>query len=135
MKQLLATIALVSLAAAAGPAQATPSAPLDGRWTSPKRNLIIKVAQCGSAYCGTVVWASPFALEEARKGGTHNLVGKQLISNVRPDGKGGYKGRAFVPRQNIHATAHIRHAGSDAMIVKGCALRVICKSQRWTRVS
>ena len=134
MKQILASIALISIAAVAGPAQASKNEALEGRWTSPKRNLVINVDQCGPAYCGTVVWASPFAKEEARKGGTPNLIGKQLISGVRPDGKGGYKGRAFLPRQNIHATATIRHAGANAMIVKGCALRVICKSQRWTRI-
>jgi uncharacterized protein (DUF2147 family) len=134
MKQILASIALVSLATAAGPAQASKTPQLEGRWTSPKRNLIIEVDQCGSAYCGTVVWASAYAKEQARKSGTPNLIGKQLISGVKPDGKGGYKGRAFVPKQNIHATATIRHAGTNAMIVKGCALRVICKSQRWTRI-
>lgn len=132
MKQVLASIALF-LAAAAAPA-ATAATPLEGRWTSPKRNLIINVAPCGSAYCGTVVWASASAKEQALKGGTSSLLGKQLISGVRPDGKGGYKGSAFVPKHNIRSSAAIRQAGPNAMIVKGCALSVICKSQRWTRV-
>ncbi len=132
MKQLLASIALLSLVA--GPAQASKADAFDGRWISPKRNLIINVAPCGPAHCGTVVWASSYAKDQARKSGTPNLIGKQLISGVRPDGKGGYKGRAFLPKQNIHATASIHQAGPDAMIVKGCAMRVICKSQRWTRV-
>ena len=135
MKQILASLILVSLASAAAPAQAAKTDPLEGRWTSPKRNLIIKVAKCGLAYCGTVVWASAVFKEQVRKSGTPNLIGKQLISGVTPDGKGGYKGRAFVPRQNIYATATVQHAGPNAMIVKGCALRVICKSQRWTRIA
>jgi uncharacterized protein (DUF2147 family) len=135
MKQILTAVALLSLATAAHPAQASNPGSLEGRWTSPKRNLIINVAQCGAAHCGTVVWASPLAKEQARKSGTPNLVGKQLITGVRPDGQGGYKGRAFVPKQNIHATATIQHAGPNAMVVKGCALGVICKSQRWTRLN
>ncbi len=134
MEHVFVSVALLSLAAVAGPAQASKASAFDGRWTSPKRNLIINIAPCGSAHCGTVVWASAFAEAEARKGGTPSLVGRQLISGVRPDGKGGYKGRAFLPKQNIHATATIRQAGPNAMIVKGCAMRVICKSQRWTRV-
>ncbi len=134
MKHILASIALASMTAAAAPAGAVKAPHLEGRWTSPKRNLIINVDRCGSAYCGTVVWASPVFKEQARKSGTPNLVGKQLISGVTPDGRGGYKGRAFVPKQNIYAAATIQHAGPNAMIVKGCALRVICKSQRWTRI-
>lgn len=135
MKHILASVVLASLALAAGPAQASKAEALEGRWTSPKRNLIINVARCGPAYCGTVVWASAVFKEQARKTGTPNLIGKQLISGVKPDGKGGYKGRAFVPRQNIYAAATVHHAGPNAMIVTGCALRVICKSQRWTRVT
>ena len=58
-----------------------------------------------------------------------------LVSVVRPDGKGGFKGRAFVPKHNIRAGATIRWAGSDTMLVKGCVIGIICKEQRWTRVS
>ncbi len=134
MKQISVSIALLLMAGAAGPAQASNAAEIEGRWTSPKKNLIIKVAQCGPAYCGTIVWASSFAKEQARKSGTGNLIGKHLISGVRSDGKGGYKGRAFVPKQNIHANATINHAGPNAMLVKGCALVVVCKEQRWTRI-
>jgi uncharacterized protein (DUF2147 family) len=35
----------------------------------------------------------------------------------------------------VRTTASVRHAGNDALIVKGCTLGgLICKSERWTRV-
>jgi uncharacterized protein (DUF2147 family) len=112
------------------------SAPVEGRWTNPKRSVIIEVARCGQAYCGTVVWASPKAKANARKSGTENLIGKRLVSGARPVGNGVYKGRAFVPKRNIHSSATIRQTGPNTMVVEGCALAgLICKEQRWTRVS
>jgi uncharacterized protein (DUF2147 family) len=135
MTQVLSKLALLTLATLAVPAAASAGAPFEGRWANPKRSVIIEVAPCGPAYCGTVVWASAKAKENAREGGTRNLIGTRLIEGIRPDGNGGFKGRGFVPKQNIHASATIRKAGPDVMVVKGCALGVICKEQRWTKVN
>lgn len=133
MKQFLASLAALLLAGLSGPAGA--SIPVEGRWANPKKSVIIEVAPCGQAYCGTVVWASEKAKANARRGGTKNLIGTRLITGARPTGKGTYKGRGFVPKQNITASATIRVAGPNTMIVKGCALGIICKEQRWTRVN
>lgn len=132
MKQFFASIAALALVATAAPA--TAAAQVEGRWANPKRSVIIEVAPCSSGYCGTVVWATEKAKANARKGGTQNLIGTQLISGVKPAGNGTYKGRGFVPKQNIRAPATIRVAGPDTMVVKGCALGIFCKEQRWTRV-
>ena len=134
MKQLLAIFAMLFLGLAAAPAWA--SAAVEGRWTNPKRSVVIEVARCGEAYCGTVVWATAKAKANARKGGTENLVGTRLVTGARPVGNGVYKGRGFVPKQNIHSSATIRQIGPNTMTVKGCALAgLICKEQRWTRVT
>ena len=97
--------------------------------------MIITVDRCGNAYCGKVVWASDKAKTNARKGGTPNLVGTQILSDARPVGNGVYKGRAFVPKRKIRAAATIRQTGPNTMVVEGCALGgLLCKEQRWTRV-
>jgi uncharacterized protein (DUF2147 family) len=132
MKRIL--IALASLTALAAPAFASAQS-VEGRWANPKRSVIIEVDRCGSAFCGTVVKASPKAKANAREAGTEYLVGTQILSDVRPDGKGGYRGRAFVPKHNVRAAATIRWAGPNTMLVKGCVIGIICKEQRWTRVS
>ena len=134
MKQALTGIALLTLTALAAPAAAA-QAPFEGRWTNPKKSVIIEVAPCGSAHCGTVVWASPKTKANARKGGTEQLVGTHLITGIRRTNDGTYKGRGFVPKRNITAPATIRQTGPNTMIVKGCVLGFICKEQRWTRVS
>jgi uncharacterized protein (DUF2147 family) len=130
MKRLFMSVALFSLASAAN------AVPIEGRWQNPKDSVIIDVAPCGvGTWCGKVSWASAKAKADARKGGTERLVGMHLLTGLKPDGEGGWRGRAFLPRRNIHANAMIRTAGAGAMVVKGCLIGgLICKEQRWTRV-
>src|SRR5215218_2219291 len=130
MKRILIGIALISCATAVA------AASIEGRWTNPKRNVIIHLTPCGGAFCGKVAWANEKAKATARKGGTQNLVGAQLMSGFRPDGSGAYKGRAFDPKRGIHGTAIIRPVGENGLEVRGCAfMGVLCRTQRWTRAS
>jgi uncharacterized protein (DUF2147 family) len=136
MKQILAKIAFV-LAAAAVPVTASARAAIEGHWMNPKGSVIVRVAPCGNAYCGTVVKASDKAQASARRGGTPRLIGTRILSNVRPTGDGTFKGQAFDPKRNIRAPATIRALGPNAIEVRGCAIAgmLLCKEQRWTRVS
>ena len=133
MKQIFTLLALLLASLISAPALAQAS--VEGRWTNPKRSIVIEVARCGNAWCGTVVAASAKAKANARKGGTPNLVGTRILSGARPVGKGVYKGRGFVPKRNIYAPATIRQRGPNVMEVEGCALGgLLCKEQRWTRI-
>ena len=134
MKHYFTLFAL--LAASLLPAPALAQASVEGRWTNPKRSVVIEVARCGPAWCGTVVEASAKAQANARRGGTQNLIGTRILSGARPVGNGVFKGKGFVPKRNIYAPATIRQRGPNVMEVKGCALAgLLCKEQRWTRVT
>jgi uncharacterized protein (DUF2147 family) len=128
MKQILTKLALALLAASA-PAMASSQA-LEGRWANPKRSVIVNVTRCGDAYCGTVSWATARNREKGTTPGT------RVLTDLRPAGDGIYKGRAFEPKRDMNGSATVQQLGPDVMIVKGCAvLGLICKEQRWTRVS
>ena len=127
MKRLILSIAaaVVAFSPTAASAQA-----LEGRWTNPKRNVIVQVARCGDAYCGTVSWASAKNREKGTEPGT------RVLSNLRSQGAGVYKGKAYEPKRNITGSATVRQVSPDVMVVKGCAIiGLLCKEQRWTRVS
>lgn len=127
MKKLILSIAaaVVALSPTAASAQA-----LEGKWTNPKRNVIVHVARCGDAYCGTVSWASAKNREKGTEPGT------RVLSNLRSQGDGVYKGKAYEPKRNITGSATVRQVSPDVMVVKGCAIiGLLCKEQRWTRVS
>ena len=62
--------------------------------------------------------------------------GTRVLSNLRPAGDGIYKGSAFDPKRDMGGSATVRQLGPDVMVVKACALlNLVCKEQRWTRVS
>ena len=134
MKRNMLLVALVAGLTSA-PSAAIAKAPIEGRWVNPKGSVTVRIAACGEAFCGTVIDASAKARATARKGGTPNLVGTQVMSDLRPKGNGTYSGRAFDPKRNIRAPATIRLTGSSTLVVRGCLIKgVICKEQRWTKV-
>ena len=135
MKQILAKLAFIAVAAAV-PITASTQAALEGHWKNPKGSVVVRVSSCGDAYCGVVIEASDKAKATAKKGGTPNLIGTRILSGMKPVGDGTYKGQAFDPKRNIRAPATIRLLGSSTLVVKGCLISgIICKEQRWTRVS
>lgn len=130
MKRIATGLALIGLATTASGA-----APIEGRWTNPKGSVVVHVAPCGPAYCGTVVRATEKVRANARKAGTPNLIGRQILTGLRPIGEGRYRGKAFVPKRNLYGTATVRQLSANAMEIEGCALMgLICDEQRWTRV-
>ena len=135
MNTIPGRIALVALAVAV-PVTASAQASIEGHWRNPKGSVVVRITPCGNLYCGTVIDASDKAKATARKGGTADLVGATLMTGFKPAGNGAYKGRAFDPKRGLHGTATIRLVGDNGLEVRGCALMgLLCKTQRWTRVS
>ena len=110
-------------------------ASIEGRWRSPGGNSIIDIAPCGSALCGTVAWASDRAKEDARKGGTPELVGAQLLTSLREKRAGRWEGKLFIPDLDKRSNAKLELNGPDQLKVSGCLIgKILCKSQIWSRV-
>jgi uncharacterized protein (DUF2147 family) len=118
---LLAALALVQDAA-----------PIEGRWRSPGGNSIIDIAPCGDDLCGTVAWASEKAKADARKA-ADPLVGTQLLTGLRERKAGRWQGSIFIPDRNMRATARLQLVGPDQLKVSGCAMRILCSTQIWSR--
>lgn len=122
---MLTILASVALAAADAPPTS-----IEGRWVNPGRSVIVEIAPCAAALCGTVQWATEQAQQDARKG-TPTLIGTPLLTDLQPDGDM-WKGRLFVPDANLHVEAKIEAAGAGQLKVSGCEIG-ICKSQIWDR--
>jgi uncharacterized protein (DUF2147 family) len=120
---MFAALAMLALAAADQPSS------IEGRWVNPDHSVIVEIAQCGEALCGTVAWANAQAQQDARRG-TPNLIGTQILSDLQQDGAM-WKGKLFVPDANLRAEGKIEVAGTQ-LKVSGCELG-FCKSQMWTR--
>jgi uncharacterized protein (DUF2147 family) len=138
MNKYLAGAAAAFLAATTlGSAALAASAPQpSGVWRNPKNSVHIRIQPCGGSVCGTVVWASPKVQEKARKAGTPNLIGKQLLQEFRSEGPGAWGGRVFVPAMARSVSGKLKAAGPNSVVASGCLLgRFVCKSQVWTRIS
>ena len=125
---LFATVALVGASANVPPSIA-------GDWTNPKGTVTIRLASCGDAMCGRVIWASTEAREDARKGGTDVLVGTEVMRGLVVVRPGEWRGRIFIPDLNQTAGARLRLVGSNEIRVTGCRLGgLVCKAQLWRRL-
>ena len=114
-------------------AQSPPPPSIEGRWKSPGGNSIIEIAPCGGSECGTVVWASDKAKQDARKT-TDQLVGTALLTNLAVKRGDRWQGKLFIPDKNIRATAKLELISPQQMKVSGCAAgKALCKSALWTR--
>jgi uncharacterized protein (DUF2147 family) len=140
----LKTLAIAALAAsavsAAAPAQpAEPAAnfaAIQGVWRNHKDSVHVDIRACGQAACGYVIWANAKAQADAKKGGTDNLIGLQLLRNLEPQKGGIWKGRVFVPDLNATFTGTAIPVDATTLKARGCLFaNVLCKEQIWTRVS
>ncbi len=126
MRVLAASVILFASAAEAQ------DAAIDGRWANPDGSVIIDVAPCGAARCGTVAWASDKAKADARKG-TDTLVGSDLLTGLEQRKPGHWDGRLFIPDHNMRVRAKIQPIGERQLKVSGCVAAVLCRSQYWNR--
>jgi uncharacterized protein (DUF2147 family) len=117
-----------------GAVQATDEATIVGHWANSSGSVIVRIAPCGPAVCGHIVEASEAAKLDAMRAGTTTLVGTEVLTSFRPDGRGRWRGRLFVPDKALRTRARIVQLGPDALKVIACDLAgLICKRQTWRR--
>lgn len=123
------------LGALAVPAQASARDGIEGTWKNRPNTLVVRIAPCGSALCGTVIEAAEDAKESVKKAGTASLIGTKVLEGLHKSGAGTYSGQVFNPNLNIHAAGTVTLVSPTILLVKGCVLAgLICKQQHWTRV-
>jgi uncharacterized protein (DUF2147 family) len=105
-----------------------------GTWKNPSGSVRIRAAVCGERVCGTIVYANEKAKADARRGGTDPLIGTQLFEEFAARGPNQWRGRVFVPDMNRRVTGTATLIDANTIRVEGCAARVICRNQVWTRV-
>lgn len=134
IRRTLISLAIAS-AALALPAQASAQDAIYGVWRNPKNSVHIDIQKCGEFLCGRVVWANANAREDARNGGTKELIGSQLLRNFQPGKGGAWKGKVFVPDLNVTVSGTAELVDANTLRARGCVFAGMgCKSQNWKRV-
>lgn len=125
-------VAASALLMGASPAQQTG---LEGLWRDGGNTIHLRLAPCGEAACATVVWATPKARSDARRGSGRALIGSQLLTGLKSSGPGKWRGKVYVPDIDRHASATVVRLQPDQLRVSGCVLAgLICKSREWQRI-
>ena len=120
------------LALFAGPALA---ADPSGNWLVADKTAIIRIAPCGSAYCGTIAWTSEPGVDEHNPDPSkrnHPIVGTQILLGMKAAGSDRWSGQIYNPDNGKTYSGHITLTGPNQLKVEGCLL-FFCSGESWTR--
>lgn len=119
----------VGLAAAALATLAAPALANDpsGTWLRENGASRVKIAKCGNAYCGHIVWL--------KDTGGPAKVGQRVFYDMMPNGENAWKGSAFNPEDGKTYSGKMSLSG-NRLTTAGCALGgLICKSVNWAKAN
>jgi uncharacterized protein (DUF2147 family) len=115
----LAIAALLGVPGAAGAADAT------GIWLRDTGEAKVRVAPCGDALCGHIVWL--------RDHNGNGKIGERVFYDMKPSGDNTWSGSAFNPDDGQTYAGKMTLAGNQ-LTTAGCVLGgLICKTVNWTR--
>src|SRR5450756_1216632 len=131
MRTRLALIALaVGGSAFASPARAQHPA---GVWLTKDQDAHVRIAACGGAICGTIVWLkdpidkstgkppvdehNPDAAKRSRP-----LHGIQVMYGMRPSGPGKWTGHLYNADDGRTYSGKLTFSGGNSLVLQGCAL-------------
>ena len=130
----LAALVVVGVGSLSGPARAADPA---GLWLTETGSSRIRVAPCGTGYCGTIASAPGKGLDAKNPDPalrTRSVVGVQIL-DARQREDSGYSGSLYNPNDGKTYSGSMRLIGPNTLEVSGCVMSVFCKRQSWTRVN
>jgi len=142
-RHLLAAVALIALIGAE-PARAADPA---GMWLTEGGKSRIRVADCGGALCGTIVWLKEPNDPDTRKPKTDKnnsdaskrsrpLIGVQIVLGMKPAGADKWSGQVYNAEDGKTYSGNLTFSGGGSLQLQGCALGgLICKGQTWTKAN
>ena len=140
------TLALATVLALTGSGSAVAAEPT-GMWLTQTGTSRIRVADCGGALCGTIVWLKEPNDPDTGKPKTDKnnsdaakrsrpLLGVQIVLGMKPAGAGKWTGQVYNAEDGKTYSGNLTYSGGDSLQLQGCALGgLVCKSQTWTKVN
>ena len=142
-RHLLAAAALLTLATSHGALAADPN----GVWLTQTGTSRIRVADCGGALCGTIIWLKEPNDADTKKPKTDKnnsdaakrsrpLIGVQIVLGMKPAGEDKWTGQVYNAEDGKTYSGNLMFSGGNSLQLQGCALGgLVCKKQTWTKVN
>jgi uncharacterized protein (DUF2147 family) len=139
----LAAAALLAFACAQSAQAAEPA----GTWLTQTGGSRIRVADCGGALCGTIIWLKEPIDPDTGKPKTDKnnsdaakrsrpLLGVQIVLGMKPNGTDKWSGQVYNAEDGKTYSGNLTYSGGNSLQLQGCALGgLVCKSQTWTKVN
>lgn len=118
-----------------------------GTWLTENGRSRVKIADCGGALCGTIVWLKEPNDPETGKPKTDKnnadatkrtrpLIGVPIVISMKPNGGNKWSGQVYNAEDGKTYSGNLTEQGPNAMRLEGCALGgLVCKGQNWTRAN
>ena len=142
-RHLLAAAALFDAGGTGSALAADPT----GIWLTQTGNSRIRVADCGGALCGTIIWLKEPNDPDTGKPKTDKnnsdaakrsrpLIGVQIVLGMKPAGADKWSGQVYNAEDGKTYSGNLTYSGGNALQLQGCALGgLVCKGQAWTKVN
>jgi uncharacterized protein (DUF2147 family) len=115
-----------------------------GVWLTQKGDAHVRIAPCGGALCGTIVWLKDPIDSETRRpvADTHNpdpgrrnrpIMGLQIMFGMKPSGPDRWSGHFYNSDDGKTYEGNLVLLGPNAVKAEGCLL-AICMGETWQRV-
>jgi len=142
-RHILAAAALFVLT---GPNAALAADPA-GTWLTQTGTSRIRVADCGGALCGTIVWLKEPNDAETGKPKTDKnnsdaakrsrpMIGVPIVLSMKPAGADKWTGQVYNAEDGKTYSGNLTYSGGQTLQLQGCALGgLVCKSQTWSKVN
>ncbi|MCE3290052.1 MAG: Fatty acid hydroxylase superfamily protein [Caulobacter sp.] len=141
----LLALSLAGAALTPGAAKAADGQAIAGRWATQGFGSIVEFRPCAgtpAAWCGRIVWLWESADEAGRRRTdarnpdtalrSRPLVGVEIVRGLKQTAPGVWSGALYNPDDGRSYSGEVRLRGGR-LTLRGCALRVVCKTQTWRR--
>jgi uncharacterized protein (DUF2147 family) len=117
-----------------------------GTWYTADKDSQVRIANCGGALCGALVWlkepndpATGRPKTDKNNADTSKqgrpLLGVQIVLAMKPNGPNVWSGDVYNATDGRTYSGGFTMTGDNTAELKGCVMGgLICKSQTWTRV-
>lgn len=115
-----------------------------GVWLTQSGDARVRIAQCGSALCGTIVWLKNAVDQETGRPPTDKrnpdparrdtpIMGLQIMFGMMPSGADRWSGRFYHTEDGKVYAGNLVVTGPDTVKAEGCMIG-ICMGETWQRV-
>jgi len=145
MAAVLFWLSITALSGAAGSITPALAADPTGNWYTEDNDSQVRIANCGGALCGTLVWLkvpidpatgqpkldknNADASKQSRP-----LLGVPIVLGMTPSGPNQWSGNVYNASDGKTYSGSFTMTGDTTADLKGCVMSILCKTQIWTRV-